>query len=100
MSCLRVTVATVLGAYIDRGRSGTEAVKRMMRYMSCAGSAVAFAMVVLESCGRLQGSLSQRDYGRKVAGDSMTLIHGGRGIVRLSSQNRTGGATSVVELLR
>lgn len=45
MSCFRERVVVVLGAYIDSGRSGTEAVKRIIRYISCSGRAVTSAML-------------------------------------------------------
>jgi hypothetical protein len=51
MSCFSERVVVVLGPYIDNGRSGTEAVKRIIRYISCSGSAVAFAMVEVVRCG-------------------------------------------------
>jgi hypothetical protein len=38
----------VLGVCIDNGRSGTEAVKRIIKYMSCSGRGVALAMPEVE----------------------------------------------------
>jgi hypothetical protein len=52
MSCFNERVVVVLGLYIESGRSGTEAVKRIIRYISCSGRGVAFVMLKVEgSCG-------------------------------------------------
>jgi len=55
MSCFRDKVAVVLGACSDNGRSGIEAVKRIMRHISCSGSADALAIIrdAEDCCGML-----------------------------------------------
>lgn len=48
MSCFRDSVGVARGAYIDSGRSGTDAVKRMIKYISCSGRAMVFVMMPLD----------------------------------------------------
>lgn len=48
MSCFRERVAVVLGVSIDSGRSDTDAVKRITRYMSCSGRKCALAMLEMQ----------------------------------------------------
>jgi hypothetical protein len=74
MSCFNERVVVVLGAYIDNGRSGTEAVKRMIRYMSCSGSCVAFAMFEFEIEGSCGGARRCRAELYELVGVRCTLV--------------------------